>query len=439
MNDEGGFTLPSIHIHPDRRLAEQANREVKDKFGLTAYCLFPKKSETRVRSYINYSVMECRSETTDQPRFGSWVPIASLKEQRFAEQEQRSAVFSTLHDIDAYQSGAMRGPFARPGWMDELRSWVEEQLPNSLHLTGDLQQFNAHPTFSLVRLETNASAIWFKAVGEPNLREFPITLTLSDLLPQFVAEVIASRLDWNGWLTMEFEGKPLHSQLAPHLWQRAGAVLADLQSASADQIDRLLAAGCHDLRCGTLLRLVDPFMETMFQLMKEQVKMPPVPLDEQELRELGVRLKEAIASWAELEIPDTLGNLDLNPENLLLSEKRCAFLDWADAYVGPPFLTFEYLLGIARRLNPDCAGLEPELVNCYSKYWRSFVSTDAIVKARTLAPLLAAFSYAAGTEIWRDPARIRNNGVAGYLRSLTRRMQHEAKSYGGAKPSSVRC
>jgi hypothetical protein len=429
INAESGFVLPSIQIDPDRRLAEQANHAVQEQFGLVAYCLFFTGLETPFDSCpIRYVVMECHSDGPPRPRFGSWIPIKSLKGQFFANLEECSAVSIALEQIDACRNGAKLGPFAVPGWMAALRCWTEKQLPPPIHLTGAFQQFNAHPTFSLVRLETNASALWFKAVGEPNLRELAITLALSNLFPSFVVEVIAIRSEWNGWLTAEFEGVPLHSRPARLPWERAFAALGDLQSASADHIEALLGAGCRDLRCGTLLRMVDPFIETMIPLMEGQRKVPPVRLDERELFMLARRLKEVIAEWAELKIPDTLGNLDLNPGNLLISPQRCVFLDWAEAYVGPPFLTFEYLLGAARRIIGDSANFEPDLMDSHLKYWRRFVSADAITRGRALAPLLAVFAYAAGTEIWRDQARIKRSGVGGYLRSLTRRMHREANS-----------
>jgi hypothetical protein len=43
-----------------------------------------------------------------------------------------------------------------------------------------------------------------------------------------------------------------------------------------------------------------------------------------------------------------------------------------------------------------------------------------------LSPLLAAFAYAASSNGWRDQEILDDSRRAGYLRSLTRRMNREA-------------
>jgi len=53
--------------------------------------------------------------------------------------------------------------------------------PYGLRLSGEFRQLNASPTFALLRLETTGQALWFKAVGEPNLREFPIPSPIETL------------------------------------------------------------------------------------------------------------------------------------------------------------------------------------------------------------------------------------------------------------------
>src|SRR5262249_33510396 len=244
------------------------------------------------------------------------------------------------------------------------------------------QQFNTEPTFALVRLETNGPALWFKAVGEPNLREYGITLAISALFPSFVPELIAAHPAWNGWLSKEVEGRQLGDS-STLLWERAARALGELQTVSVDKIQTLLNAGCRDLRCESLLSFVDPFMNRMTELMAEQRKSPPARLTEPELQSLAERMKVAIEAWANLQIPDSIGHLDLNPENLLISEHRCIFLDWAEAYVGPPFLTFEYLCGCASRLAPDEVNLS---ANSYFGCWREHVSAQALSRAQELAP-----------------------------------------------------
>jgi len=44
----------------------------------------------------------------------------------------------------------------------------------------DFHQLNGCETFSLIRFETTQLPVWFKAVGKPNLHEFPITVHSQD-------------------------------------------------------------------------------------------------------------------------------------------------------------------------------------------------------------------------------------------------------------------
>jgi hypothetical protein len=115
----------------------------------------------------------------------------------------------------------------------------------------------------------------------------------------------------------------------------------------------------------------------------------------------------------------------MNPGNLLACDTRCVFLDWAEAYVGPPFFTFQYLLEHWRRFYGADSQHEQSLLFSYARHWTCFASPQEIASALRVAPLLAAFTYAAGCIRWRNRESIRRE-TAGCLRSLTRRMKREA-------------
>jgi hypothetical protein len=128
---------------------------------------------------------------------------------------------------------------------------------------------------------------------------------------------------------------------------------------------------------------------------------------------------------ARLDIPDTLGQLDFNPGNILCSTEQCIFLDWAEAYVGAPFLTLQYLLEHQSQRTVLCVPAPEHLVDRYASPWVSYVSCSAVAAALRMMPLLAAFACAA-TSDWTEAWRRRDERFSGYLRSLTRRMLREA-------------
>ena len=337
------FTLPCAEIPKWERVAENLTEAVRKRYGISSICLFtPEPSDTKTSGQPPmYQVMETRDARTVAPNEMRWLPLDSISDQRFADEQDLVAIEDTLCQIASFQSNEATAPFGRPGWIEELFSWVQHEIePYGLRLTGSIRQLNASPTFSLLRLETTAQAVWFKAVGEPNLREFSISIALAKLFPGFVPTIIASDPSWHGWLMTEFAGSTLDEIPDTSSWERAAHTLAELQIASVGYTGQLLDAGCRDLRVPCLLTLVDPFIEVMSQLMEQQPKTPPAVLGRGELLTLGTQIKETLSELAELDIPDTLGHLDFNPGNILCSADQCVFLDWAEAYVGPPFLTF---------------------------------------------------------------------------------------------------
>jgi hypothetical protein len=422
------ITLPWVEIPRWERVAKNVIAAVRKRYGLSAICLFAPElpAATTDGEQPLYQVLETREAPIGPPDETRWLPLDSISDQSFADEQDLAAIIDMLRQIAEFQRGEAVGPFGGPGWIEELSSWVQRAIePYGLRLSGEFRQLNASPTFALLRLETNGPALWFKAVGEPNLREFPISLTLSRLFPGFVPTVIATHPIWHGWLTTEFAGSTLDEVPDACAWERASQTLGELQIVSVGMIDELLEAGCRDLRVTSLLTMVDPFLEVMSRLMEQQQKTPPPVLDRDELLTLGSQIKEALSDLAELGIPDTLGHLDFNPGNILCSADQCVLLDWAEAYVGPPFPTLQYLREHLRRLRPEEIRLGAEIFEAYATKWRRILSRATASSAMDLAPLLAVFAYAAGTSAWRSPTILQEPRTTAYLRSLTRRIHVE--------------
>lgn len=420
--------LPLVSVARQQRIAEQVNQAVRDYLGLSAYSLFTLKiPESSVAEPGLVQVMECLAPEDYTPLRGAWVSAGPLNSESFRSGEEAAIVTTALERINAARNDDMHAPFGILGWIKELLHWAQEQvLPLGLRLTGQFRQLDSRPDSALLRMETDADGLWFKAVGNLNRREYAITLLLSRLFPRFLPPLVAAHAEWHGWLTREFVASALNISAEPSLWKHAARNLAELQTESLGHIEDCLAAGCRDLRCQSLLEQVVPFLEVMVELMREQRTVPPTPLRKSEVFRLAAPIKEAICVLSEFEIPDALGHLDLNPGNVLSSGERCIFLDWADAYVGPPFLTFEYLRLCARQACNNPA-MDSELVKAYSERWSAQVAPEKILNAFQVSPLVAVFAYASGTGLWRNLAQIHECGVAGYLRSLTRRIEKEAR------------
>jgi hypothetical protein len=356
-----------------------------------------------------------------------WIPISSLMIDSFRDARDFRRICNALSALSHNTEPGNEGPFAKPGWLSELCNWIAQQIePLKFRLTGNFQQLNASSSFSLIRFETTETALWFKAVGAPNLHEYAISLTLARLLPSYVPNVLATKPEWHGWVMDDGGGITLDDVQDPLAWQTALTTLANLQIDSIGREDELLEAGCRDLRLAALLELVDPFLDTMADLMKQQSKVPPPILSQQQLSDVSAVLKDTLHCLEALRVPDALGHSDFNPGNVIVGPESCTFLDWAEAYVGHPFLTFEYFLAHLRKDYPQLAPLESELRASYSRIWSSVASSEQIAQAYSFSPLVAVYAYAVSSNVWRDPERLKVPGFPGYLRSLTRRMKQEA-------------
>jgi hypothetical protein len=432
-------TLPEAETPRWQRPAEHLTAALRETCGMDAVSVSSLEAPPAElgSGQIRYEIMEACGPASGVPPGKQWVAVDCLVESGFRDpgdfQAVRQAVAQSTGDAEDTSSG----PFGRLGWFPELQQWVEEQIaPHRFHLNGRFSQLNACPTFSLIRFETDGPAVWFKAVGEPNQREYPLTLALARLFSRFLPEIIATRPEWSGWLAREAEGSLLNDCSTLASWEAAAADLAELQISSLGRSLYLLDPGARDLRAWVLADFVEPFFQAMGEVMERQTKMPPAVLSRERLRCLSIRVREALAVLEETSIPTALGHLDLNPGNIVCSPSGCVFLDWAEAFVGHPFLTFEYLLEHFRRTFGQKHPQETHFVARYTSPWRAFASESDIRRGLEVAPLVAVFAYAAGNDLWKDPPRLEEPRSAGYLRSLTRRTEREAR---GLVERSVSC
>ena len=426
LHNRSGWALPRVAIHPCQRLAEQLVTEAKKGWGLDTYCLFvPRRPADDLTGEGKCAVLESERHNDKAPSGTQWALRATAS--GGLNLSEARLVRESLEELDGYVQEESAGPFARPGWLRELFRWTREQVtPLGICLTGRFRQLNASPTFSLIRLEAEGGAVWFKATGEPNTHELPLTLAIRRLFPRHVPRVLGVHPRWNGWLTEEVAGVSLDEAAEFADWERAATELAELQITSTGKSADLLEAQAKDLRIPQVAKRIDSFLARMSELMALQEKATPPPLTKSELETLAEKLKEACAVVEELGLPDTLGHLDINPGNIVVTGDRCVFLDWAEGCVSHPFLTFEYLREHLGRSHIQEPAAGERLATAYLRRWEAFFFPEELRRAQALAPLLAAFAYAAASEFLRSPDLLHNPQIAGYFRSLTRRMHRES-------------
>ena len=415
--------LPQIRIPRFTRPAYAITEFVRNVWAGPSVFLFSGLLEAASNSDF-FAVLESADGFGLSPEGMEWFPVHfALSNLAISVQERQAIEAAYTKATDRIHS---QGPFCTLGWMKELRNWVDTIIRPLGIESKTFTQWNACETFSLVRFDTTRHPVWFKAVGEPNLHEFEISQTLAELMPDFIPTVLGTRPECHGWLMSDEGAVTLDEINSSTAWQSAATTLADLQIGSTGITSRLLKAGCRDLRVAALLDMVDPFFEVMDGLMKQQTNVPPAILSSYELSNLSSALKDALHCLHTLQIPNTLGHSDFNPGNILVESQCCVFIDWAEAYVGHPFLTFEYLMSHLRRGYPELLPLETDLRCSYAKRWSNIVSAQQVAEAFLFSPFVAVFAYAASGGSWCRSERLKIPQAQTYLRSLTRRMKQEA-------------
>jgi hypothetical protein len=428
--DGAHHTLPEVEIPRWQRVAEHLTAALFATRGIDAVSLSSlDDSPSKFGSgQTCYEIMESHGhvEPRDEEK---WMAVDCLREGDFRDPRDFRAVRKGTAQSIACAENTLCGPFGRLGWFSDLQRWVQKEIQTQgLHLSGRYRQLNASPTFSLIRFETDGPAVWFKAVGPPNEREYALTLALARSLSRFLPKVIAKRPELNGWLSLEAPGNLLSECSTLASWEVTAADLAELQLCSLDRNLHLLDHGARDLRTARLANLVEPFFQTMGEIMERQTKTSPVALSRKELRCLTTRVGDALAVLDETGVPTTLGHLDLNPGNIVCSSTGCVFLDCAEIFVGHPFLSFEFLREHFRRAFGQDHPQESSFAASYTFPWRAFVSEGGLRRVLEFTPLVAVFACAVGNDRWTDPRTLQEPRAAGYLRSLTRRMDREARA-----------
>jgi Phosphotransferase enzyme family len=426
---ESRFALPSVEVFAHERHALQLTTKVRHNTGMKVYCLFlpqitmPKSNE----SFTRYAVMETVDDDGQSPTGYHWIRRSGDSSQGEYPSSDADAISQSFRQFDLNATTVDAGPFTKTGWVRELLAWTQKQLDTAeLRLNGNFQQINASPNFSLIRLETNGTAVWFKATGEPNAHELGVTLRLAQLFPLGLPRILGVHQSWNGWLSEELSETTLDQFIDLSVWESAAEQLAQLQVASIEHGSVLIDARCKDLRLSRLASVLPTFLERMALLMSLQEKQSPAPLTASELDFLGTRLLNSLLLLQHVGLPDTLGHMDFNPGNIVVSRNRCVFLDWAEACVTLPLFTLEYLLEHARRCLPETKSAPVRIATAYLRPWRALFSLDDLRRALRVSPLLAVFVCALAITKWQSPDLAGGSRQAGYLRSLARRMYREA-------------
>lgn len=315
------------------------------------------------------------------------------------------------------------GRFARLGWIRELFEMLG--LKPSRDTLSSLRQINQGIDFCLLSFRDSSGAVWwFKAVGAPNTAEFAFTTEIARRFPAFLPRILATFPNWNAWVIQNIEGVPLDRSDQLQNCEDALAALATMQIEIASDVRVLSALGAQEWTCSQIASLSEPFFVEARRAMEAQASTASKPLTDGELCVLQDDLQSALRQFADSPIPETLIHGDIGHGNVLATSDGPVFLDWAETYIGHPFICAEHLLADLIRSNQIFAKNQSLLRSFYVRQWNRFVDQAGLERIAALAPAIAAYEYALVT--WkanqdrRDPTL-----VWPLLRSMLRRTRRE--------------
>jgi hypothetical protein len=429
---ESTLQLPNVIISRFTRIAHAVTKAALELWGMRLFAIVSASidSESDKLPADTELVLVCRLQQTDGPHEGflwhdSKTASLSLGDHAWLD--------AGLAELKRYDSGVKASNFGRYSSLDSLRTWYSPTLAAMGLKETSIEQWNGDAWFSLFRINTEtvdrdsaeaAKSFWFKAVGEPNTREYAVTVALTAECPYWFPRLVATKPEVNGWLMEEVHGHELDAEADGRPWALTARVLAKVQKRFVGQEERLLELGCRDWRMPQVLAALDPFFEDMEEIMQRQVNEPPRILDRSELRSLKVHCQDLCRRIEDVDIPYTITHGDFSPHNVLVSNGWPILIDWAEAYVGFPFISWEYFWNRMIKDHPEHAAWHERMHRNYAyRVWAPMLGQSRVDAALRLSPAMAVLNLALyGID---SPEQRQNRRADKSKRSLVRRLHRE--------------
>ncbi|WP_035352143.1 phosphotransferase [Edaphobacter aggregans] len=416
----GEYRLIRVAVAQRTRLARELQKTLRDAWGLAVLILDILTTEDSMSPCAVAELLH-----GELPAEFRGIQPEQLPSDELSEQERASFL--------AMLDGDTTSPLGGIGWIDEAIAWVETTTDRRVCSKSDVEQYNAGRGFTLVRLRMEHGCdYWLKATGAPNTHEIRVTSLLSKLCRGYAPEVVAERPAWNAWL-MCHDGDNI-AALAPDASSVArmmeGAVesLAELQIRTVGAELDLLEAGALDHRTRVLRADAEALFAYVDEAMGFQTSTKVARIEPKRLRELQNLFEDACSYMEDLGLSDTVLHGDMNLGNVLIVGERCVFIDWCEAYVGNPLVTFEHLLLLNQIEDPSLkASCNRRLRETYRSAMAKMCDSRAIDAGFACMPLIAAVSTILGRRDWLGTPERNDPRRQAYVRGIARHMDRAAR------------
>lgn len=402
FSSEDAWTLPRIvSTYEDFRSAGHLNEAMKSQFGLdtlVARCMSHHSSADGERQYRVYA-LENRSSDTEPPDGGRWVGREELAGLALDMPEHRDHLEMWFAERVDGLSPTLRAPWAIHGWFDSAIEWIESSLEQSgIAPAGPIEQVRAWALSCLMRLDTDAGYVYFKAVPPFMAQEASITRAMSQRYPEQVPPPIAIE-GAQGWTLMrDFGGKWLGYVDDIEAWENAVRAFSEIQLEQVEAAGSWVSRGYPDRGLGRMVDLIDPLFAGASSMLSGRAG--GLTEDEvSELQGLSMRLKLTCANLASYKVPQTLIHGDLGG-NIIAKDDGFIYFDWTDVCVSHPFFDTTTLVDVVfdeMSLFHDVPDARDRLRDAFLEPWIRFEPMERLLEAyevaRPLGVLHQAMSY----------------------------------------------
>jgi aminoglycoside phosphotransferase (APT) family kinase protein len=302
---------------------------------------------------------------------GSWVEPASLPDGPVTRLLAR-----TIEEL-ATTPHPLRPPWFRPGWYDEVETWVDEHLAASgRRRTGVMRISRVWSISGVIRVPADSGDVWFKAASDMFRDEAALHRVLARHFPDDVPTLVAVDVD-RGWLLMEAMQGAGDSDRAPGSEAAVARRWGVVQVAALDVLAELIEAGAP-------VRDAAATAAGFRRVLEESPELTRLTREERAaLDDVVDDVERCVHELWGCGLPDTLSHGDLHPGNVAFDGEVLRVFDLTDCCVSHPLLDGYHLAHFDKR-EPS----ESELFAAYLRPWREAFPDADLERATALVAVV---------------------------------------------------
>ncbi len=387
-----GWRLPSVRAEGNLWFSDtlQVSEKLRQELGLDfAFTLLRNASHREddvARLGQDFLVLEVHSPLLSPPLGGSWISSQEILELALALPEERSLLLTYFSELTEQAIPAQRAPWARVGWFQVARAWMEAELVRlGYEQSGAVEQVRNWCLSCVLRVPTQSGMIYYKAAADlPLFVNEPLFVAkIATLFPGSIPMPLSLDVE-REWMLMADFGKSLRDQgKGEHDFAPVLSAYGRLQCQSAAHVEELIASSGHDRRLLILASQID-------LLLTHPLSQSVLELAEWEsVQQLAPQLKALCVKLGEYNLPNTLLHGDLHMGNVAGRDGAYLFFDWTDGCVGHPFIDMLHVY-----FYEDSEAEQVRLRDAYLAQWEAYEPRERLLEAWKIAKPLSALHQA---------------------------------------------